>query len=172
MDDLLHTRRDLLLTPLLASLPLLAAAGGASASPINPAQTIVKPWDQLVWKGQAGAPAKSVESTVLVGDPAKPGLYFMMVRWYPGFMSAPHKYETDRFCVVVSGTWWVNSGVDFDPAHAVPAPQGTFITRVAGTPHYDGVKAGEKEAAMIAICGMGPLVQTRVNPQVLGVQRI
>jgi hypothetical protein len=38
------------------------------------------------------------------------------VRWHPGFMSAPHFYSTDRYCMVLSGIWWCNSGADFDPA--------------------------------------------------------
>ena len=33
----------------------------------------------------------------------------------------------------------VNSGADFDPASCVPAPAGSFVHRVAGTPHYDEV---------------------------------
>ena len=37
-------------------------------------------------------------------------------------MSAPHWYETDRYCVVLSGTWWVASGDKFDPENMVPAP--------------------------------------------------
>jgi hypothetical protein len=36
-------------------------------------------------------------------------------------------------------------------------PAGSFIRRVAKTPHYDGVKKDGKEPAMIAICGIGPI---------------
>jgi hypothetical protein len=72
-------------------------------------------------------------------------------------MSAPHWYETDRYCVVVSGTWWVTAGERFDPDITVPAPVGTFVRRVARTPHYDGVKKDGKEPAVIAICGIGPI---------------
>jgi|HubBroStandDraft_4_1064222.scaffolds.fasta_scaffold2502315_1 hypothetical protein len=44
-----HTsRRDLLLTSLMAALPLGASA--AAASPLNPEQTIIKPPDALQWK--------------------------------------------------------------------------------------------------------------------------
>jgi hypothetical protein len=52
-------------------------------------------------------------------------------------MSAPHWYETDRYCVVVSGTWWVTSGEKFDPEN-VPAPAGSFVRRVARTPMRSG----------------------------------
>ena len=87
-------------------------------------------------------------------------------------MSAPHSYRTDRFCVVVSGTWWCNSGADFDPAACVPVPAGGFVHRVAGTPHYDGVVRGHPEPAIIAICGMGPVGFALSDPSQPGVRRV
>jgi hypothetical protein len=86
------------------------------------------------------------------------------LRWHPGYMSAPHTYRSDRFCVVVSGSWWVNSGADFDPTSCVPAPAGSFVHRVAGTPHYDGVIRGQNQPAVIAICGMGPVNFALADP--------
>ena len=102
-------------------------------------------------------PQVSADICPLSGDSTAPGLYFVLIRWHPGYMSAPHTYTTDRFCVVVSGAWWVNSGADFDPASCVPAPAGSFVHRVAGTPHYDGVIRSQNEPAVIAICGIGPV---------------
>jgi hypothetical protein len=93
----------------------------------------------------------------LYGDPNGSGPYLVLMKWYPGYMSAPHTYATDRICVVVSGTWWVNSGADFDPANTVPVPAGGFVLRAARTPHYDGVKADAKEPVVIAIFGMAPI---------------
>ena len=49
-----------------------------------------------------------------------------LVRWHPGYMSAPHTYVTDRLCFVISGTWWVNSGEAFEPENTVPVPSGGF----------------------------------------------
>jgi hypothetical protein len=59
--------------------------------------------------------------------------------------------------LVLSGTWWVNSGSDFDPDNTVPVPAGSFVKRAARTPHYDGVKAGAKEPAVIGIFGIAPV---------------
>ena len=87
-------------------------------------------------------------------------------------MSAPHWYETDRLCVVVSGTWWVTSGETFDPESTVPCPPGTFVRRVARTPHYDGAKADAKEPAMIAICGMGPIAAHWLEPDKPGWRKL
>jgi hypothetical protein len=57
-------------------------------------------------------------------------------------MSAPHFYSTDRYCMVLSGIWWCNSGADCDPAACVPVPAGSYVRRVALTPHYGIVMSG------------------------------
>ena len=171
MDETSATRRDLLLVPLLAALPM-ALAGSAAASPLNPEQTIIRTPDQLAWVPNKGYPARSVEMCLLTGDLNAPGLYYTLIRWWPGYMSAPHTYTTDRFCVVVSGTWWCNSGADFDPASCVPVPAGSFVRRVAGTPHYDGVIRAHDEPVIIAICGMGPVNYKLVDPSQPGWRKV
>ncbi len=157
-------RRDLLIAPLLAALPLALTAGEATAGKRDPSQTIVRLPETIDWKTPSGFPNDSIDQATLYGATTEPGLYYVLVRWHPGYMSAPHTYVTDRLCVVVSGTWWVNSGADFDPANTVPAPAGTFVRRVAGTPHYDGVIRSGTEPAVIAICGMGPVGQKWIDP--------
>jgi hypothetical protein len=83
---------------------------------------------------------------------------------HPGYFSAPHFYATDRLSLVLSGTWWVNSGTDFDPDNTVPVPAGGFVRRVASTPHYDGVKKPATEPAVIALFGLAPVELTLVDP--------
>ena len=56
--------------------------------------------------------------------------------------------------------WWE----DFEPNDTVPMPAGSFIRRVARTPHYDGVKKDGREPAVIAICGTGPITYHLVDP--------
>jgi len=106
------SRRDLLLTSLMAALPL--GISGAAASPLNPEQTIIEPPDALEWKTLPPFPPGSVDTVALAGQTTAPGLYYTLVRWHPGYMSAPHFYSTDRYCIVLSGIWWCNSGADFD----------------------------------------------------------
>ncbi len=113
-----------------------------------------------------------METCALAGDGAQPGLYYTLIRWWPGYMSTPHSYSTDRLCVVVSGTWWCNSGADFDPASCVPVAAGSFVHRIAHTPHYDGVIADHHEPAVIAICGMGPINYTKVDPSQPGWRKV
>ena len=172
MTGLITPRRDLLAASLLAALPFALAAGAAEASTLDPDQTIVRLPGQIAWKPQPTFPPRSVEMGPLFGATTEPGLYYTLVRWYPGYMSAPHTYVTDRLCVVVSGTWWVNSGADFDPASTVPVPAGSFVRRVALTPHYDGVKSDGTEPAVIAICGMGPVGQRWLDQSTPGWRKV
>lgn len=163
-------RREILLTAFAAALPVAIAETAASA--LNPKQTIIRLPGQLQWKSNPTFSEPSVDNCLLAGDPNHPGLYYTLVRWWPGFMSAPHHYTTDRFCVVVSGIWWCNSGADFDPAACVPVPAGSFVHRVAGTPHYDGVIRSHNEPAVIAICGIGPVNFALIDPSQPRVRRV
>ena len=169
------SRRDLLAATLLGALPTgltSLLAGPASAGPLDPAQTRIRPPDALQWSPTKGYPAQSSDRCALAGDVNGAGLYYTLVRWWPGYMSAPHHYTTDRFCMVVSGTWWCNSGSDFDPAACVPVGAGSYVHRVAGTPHYDGVVRAGTEPAVIAICGIAPVNYALVDPSQPGWRRV
>ena len=163
IETVLITRRDLLIAPLLAALPAALSSREAAAGP-DPTMTIVTLPQEIDWIRAEGFPENSVEQATLWSKTSESGLYYVLVRWYPGYMSAPHWYETDRYCVVLSGTWWVASGDKFDPENTVPAPAGSFVRRVARTPHYDGVKRDGTEPAVIAICGIGPITFHATEP--------
>jgi len=163
LSDLAATRRGLLLAPLLAVLPAAFLTDPAHA--VDPAQTQVTLPDQYTWKpALPGAPAQSVETVAVFGATDKPGPYVVLIKWHPGYMSAPHTYVTDRLCFVISGTWWVNSGETFEPEATVPVPAGGFVRRVAHTPHYDGVKKDGKEPAVIGIFGQAPIEFKLTDP--------
>ncbi|HUB50220.1 MAG TPA: cupin domain-containing protein [Acetobacteraceae bacterium] len=142
---------------LLASLLPMLLAGTAEASPIDPKETLVIQRDQIKFEAWNGLPPHSGEMARLYGDLNKPGPYLVMMKWNPGWFSAPHSYRTDRIQVVISGTWWVDSGSDFTPNMAVPVPAGGFVRRAARTFHYDGVPAGIKEPVVVAVFGIGPV---------------
>ena len=163
LSDIAATRRGLLLAPLLAALPAALVADPAHA--IDPNETQVQLPDQYVWKpALPSAPPQSVETVAVFGATDKPGPYVVLIKWHPGFMSAPHTYVTDRLCFVISGTWWVNSGENFEPEATVPVPAGGFVRRVAHTPHYDGVKKGGSAPAVIGIFGEAPIQFKATDP--------
>ena len=163
LRNLATSRRGLMLVPFIAALP--ASLNTNPARAVDPNETQVTLPDQFQWKpGMPGAPSRSVETAPVFGATDKPGLYVVLIKWHPGYMSAPHTYITDRLCFVLSGTWWVNSGETFEPTATVPVPAGGFVRRVARTPHYDGVKKGEVAPAVIGIFGQAPIDFKLVDP--------
>ena len=123
------------------------------ANDLDPKVLAYKLPDQIPWKDDPiGA-----KMAVLQGDPSKPGLYIVLVKWTPHHMSHPHWHPNDRFITVISGTWWVGTGSKFDPDTTVPMPAGSFVTHFAKQIHYDGAKDSE---AVLEIVGEGPATAT------------
>ena len=113
--------------------------------------------DEVQFKGDS----KGIQQAVLYGDPAKPGLYVIRVKFPPGVMSRPHTHNTDRMVIVVKGPWFTGTSKVFDPATTVPVPTAGFMIHPAGAVHYDGAKG---EEVIVQITGMGPVVTTPVQP--------
>lgn len=104
----------------------------------------------LKWSGTSTSAQQEV---VLVGDPSKEGLYVVLHKWNPHNMSRPHSHPNDRYITVISGTWWVGTGSNYDPDTTMPIPAGSFVTHYGKQTHYDGAKDGE---VILQIVGMGP----------------
>jgi hypothetical protein len=143
------------MTKLFAALVALTlvTATAASAVELDPRIVGFKLPDQIQWKDNPSGN----RTAVLQGDPSKPGLYAVLLTWLPGKMSRPHFHPNDRFFIVVSGTWWVGNGPDFDPEATVPMPAGSHVIHYAKGVHYDGAK---NEPATILVWGEGPATTT------------
>lgn len=164
MSDMIPNRRALLIAPLLAAAAASIGIEAGQAAGVDPTMTLITPPDKIPWQLLYNFPPGMAEQANMVSAVGEPGQYFVLIRWHPGFMSAPHYYETDRLCIVVSGTWYVASGEDFAPEATVPVPTGSFVRRVAKTPHYDGVIKSAAEPAIIAITGIGPIHYHLTDP--------
>ena len=162
--DARPNRRALLVASLLAALPITLRTTAAGAGQINPTETAITLPDAIKWSEWIGGPPHSGEMATLYGDLDTPGPYLVLTRWNPGYMSAPHSYAIDLLSLVLSGTWWVNSGADFDPNNTVAVPAGGFVRRAARPPHYDGAKRDAKQPAVIALFGMAPVQVELVDP--------
>ena len=110
----------------------------------------------IKWSG-----GKTSQQAVLVGDPSKEGLYVVLTKWLQHNNSRPHFHPNDRYITVISGTWWVGTGANYDPEGMKPIPAGSFVTHYGKQVHYDGARDGE---VVLEIVGMGPATSTQVPP--------
>ena len=131
-------------------IPLcLSASAGSDSGFIR-----VSP-QQVPFKSAAG-----LEQAVLFGDPSKPGIYVVRVRFPPGVHSNPHFHSQDRHVTVIKGIWWMGVGEQLDLGRAVPMKAGSYVFHPAGAAHWDG--AGEQET-IVQIVGMGPVETVQID---------
>ena len=142
----------------MAACVLTAASVAVAAdnySVPDPSHIVFTPPKDVKWKMGTGS-----DQAVIFGDPDKPGLYGILIRWHPGQFSRPHFHNTDRYAYVISGTWWVSSSDTYDLSKTYPMPAGSVVTDLANTVHFDGAKDGE---ALLELVGMGPVITTPVK---------
>jgi quercetin dioxygenase-like cupin family protein len=115
--------------------------------------------ENLKWNNVQGG--LGAQQAILEGDPAKPGLYVIRMKFPPGVMSRPHSHSQDRHAVVLKGTWWTGTGPDFKPETTVPVRLGGYMKHPKGAAHFDGAK---DEEVIVQIIGMGPVESPRIRP--------
>jgi hypothetical protein len=145
-----------------AGLAAAIVVGGAlAAAPADPWGFVrIAPKD-VQWKDIPGGHGAQV--AVLEGNPGKPGLYVVRVKFPPHVMDRPHWHPNARYVTVLQGTWYAGTGEIFDLAKAVPMPAGSFMLHPARAPHWDG-SAGD-EAVIVQIIGEGPADGGAVDPK-------
>ena len=139
----------------IAACAVMAVTGATAADIPDPSHITFTPPKDVKWKM-----GKASDQAVIFGDPDKPGIYGLLIRWHPNSFSRPHFHNTDRYAYVLSGTWWVSSNDTFDPDKTYPMPAGSVVTDLANTVHFDGAKDGE---ALLELVGMGPVTTTQVK---------
>lgn len=103
--------------------------------------------------GSSGLPG--VHSKVLVGDPAKPGFYAILLFVPAHTTIQAHSHRDDRMAVVVSGQWNFAYGDRFDPSALKSLPPGSVYSEPGGVKsnHFAQTK---DEAVIVHISGYGP----------------
>ena len=123
------------------------------AADIDPTAVTYQLPGQIKWTGNPDVS----QTAVLHGDPSKPGLYVVLIKWAPHHFSHPHFHPNDRYATVISGTWWVGTGTKYDPDATVPMPAGSYVVDLAKQVHFDGAK---DVPAVLEIAGEGPATAT------------
>jgi quercetin dioxygenase-like cupin family protein len=144
-----------------ASITVVCAvlAGGCVIAMPAAAQQVVKLPNEIEFKAplRPGAPP----AAVVYGDPNKPGLYVVRVKFAPGFKVLPHFHPDERTVVVLSGTFHFGLGEQWEEGKMKAYPPGTFLSEPPKVPHYSWAKDGE---VIIQVTGVGPSGST-VIPQ-------
>jgi len=97
---------------------------------------------------------KGVETSVLYGDPSKPGLYVVRLKLLAGAKVMPHIHPGEaRTMTVLTGTLYFGFGTEFDETKLKAYPPGTFFTELPTTPHFVAAKDGE---VIFQATGLGP----------------
>jgi quercetin dioxygenase-like cupin family protein len=144
------------------SVVLVAVVGSGSvgAAKGEPAFVRITP-AEVQWRDIPES--HGAQQAILVGDPDKPGMYVVRVKFPAHVMTAPHWHPNARYVTVLEGTWYAGIGESFDVAKAVPLKPGSFMLHPAKAVHWDG-SAGN-ETVIVQIVGMGPTVGGRVDPE-------
>jgi quercetin dioxygenase-like cupin family protein len=150
---------------LLLSLGVASAA--ASAEPphqvrLTPNEIAALP-SESGGVGTSGLPA--VVTTVLFGDPQRPGLYTIQLKLAPNTTIQAHTHKDTRTASVVAGLWYFGYGTKNKSELLRPLPQGSFYTEPAGQPHF--ARTGP-EGAQVLITGYGPSDTVYVNQKTGG----
>jgi quercetin dioxygenase-like cupin family protein len=81
------------------------------------------------------------------------GPYLYRVRFPKGRIVKAHSHPDERTCTVLSGTWYIGWGEQYDAARLKPLPAGSFYVEPAGEPHFVATPDGE---TIVQITGTGP----------------
>jgi uncharacterized RmlC-like cupin family protein len=147
----------------LGLVAVLLSASGAVAAPsvelrLTPAEIAVL--------GQGGAgPGSSgvagIQTSVLAGDPTKPGPYTIKLQAPANTRISAHSHRDERTAVVISGTWFFGYGDKAEEAKVKALPPGSFYTEPAGDHHFALTR---DEPVVVYIFGYGPTDTVYVDP--------
>ena len=139
-------------TAIFAGLAALLAASAAPAQ-VNP--------KAMKWgAGPPGLPA-GAKLTVLSGDPGKPGLFTIRLKFPPSYTIPPHRHPSDELVTVVAGQLGLGMGNTLNRRAAATLVPGGYAVAPANMSHFAFTRAG----ATVQITANGPFEIIYVNPR-------
>src|SRR6201987_213970 len=111
--------------------------------------------------GTGSSGVGGIRTVVLKGDPNNVGVYTIMLRVPAHTKIAAHSHRDDRVATVISGTWHIGYGEEFDQATLKALPPGSFYTEPPSEAHFAETGA---EAVVVQITGFGPSSTDYVAP--------
>jgi len=115
--------------------------------------------DAMDWKPFPAFPP-SVRLAIVVGQPSDKALYAVRVKVPGGVKLMPHRHPEDRIYTVISGTFYIGLGDQFDASKLQAYSPGSVIMLPSNTSHFHWAKSGEYVTQVTAV---GPLGIEYVN---------
>lgn len=144
----------------LAGVAALVVGAGAFADAIG-AHKVFLPND-IQWRAAPASLPAGAEAAVLLGDPAKEGVFVLRLKASKGYRIPPHTHPKPEVVTVISGQFSLGLGPAADRASVEPLPAGSFSTMPQGVVHYVFV---DEDNSVIQIDAIGPWSIDYVNPK-------
>jgi quercetin dioxygenase-like cupin family protein len=138
---------------------VLLTALTATASAQRPATSTAEASEPR-WRPAPAVFPPGAQMAVLQGDPTSAAPFTVRLRFPSGYRIAPHTHPTAEYLTVISGTFRVGMGTQFDAAAMTALPAGGFVTAPANEAHF----AFAQGVTVVQIHSMGPFAMTYVNP--------
>jgi len=103
--------------------------------------------------GAGTSGVSGIKTRILKGDPTRPGLYTIQLTVPANTRIEAHKHPDDRVATVISGTWYIGYGSEFDEKKLKALNPGSFYTEPPDITHF--ARTG-KTAVIVQISGYGP----------------
>lgn len=109
-------------------------------------------WDPATatWNGEGGG----LKSSIVAGDPDKPGYYSVAYHLAPGSWIPPHLHPRAKQITVLSGSLRMGFGAILDSAKTRNVGAGRVMVMPPETVHFEGASV----ATVVLFSGEGPLV--------------
>jgi len=148
-----------MIRPILTAACLALTLVGAAPAQPSPDHLIVAP-GAILWGPAPPSLPPGARSALLYGDPAKPELFVMRLRFPKGYRVAPHIHPLPEVVTVISGRGLLGFGRKADGAQTHRLTPGTFMVTPANAPHY----ARFEEDTVLQLSTTGPWSITYVDP--------
>jgi hypothetical protein len=116
--------------------------------------------DDIKWTPNPAVPGGL--TTVLFGDPSKPGPFAIRVRLPPNVRVMPHTHPEARTYTVLAGEWRLGFGERYDAGALRGYPAGSIYRLPPRIAHFQATGPLE---AIVQIEGIGPTATDYIDPK-------
>lgn len=139
----------------------LQAQDGQMFEDKGPDEPIIVQADEINWQDGPASFEEGSQMALLEGDLGEPGFFNLQIKMPDGFRISPHWHPRVERVTVISGTFKLGHGENFDSNAAEPLEAGSYFSMPPEMVHY-AVTEGE---TVIQLTTIGPWEIHYINPE-------